>query len=183
VLIASIAGIAFLIVDLNLDPATPILLGFAFAFLLIFLAAAGGGFGLLPDVLTGALLFSGLMVNSYSIIVSPPESVIGAVAGYAVLWALARAVEASTGKASIGNGDLKMCAGLGAWLGWHSLPLLIFLFASLGTVGGAVRSLRSGDSFAGSTIATGPYWATVGFIAFLWGEHIVRTWSRLMGGS
>jgi len=85
---------------------------------------------LLPDSLTQPLLWLGLILNSYGIFSSFEAAFWGAVIGYLSLWVLYWGFRIATGKEGIGQGDFKLLAALGAWLGWQALPGIL-LFASV----------------------------------------------------
>lgn len=89
----------------------------------------------LPDRVTLTLIPAGLAVAWAGI--GPPleDRLIGAVAGYAVLAGIALAYRRLRGRDGLGGGDPKLFAGIGAWLGWPSLPLVL---AGAGLVGLAV---------------------------------------------
>ena len=61
-----------------------------------------------------------------------PEAVIGAAAGYLVLWLVYWGFKLATGKEGMGYGDFKMNAAVGAFLGWKMLPLVILLSSVVG---------------------------------------------------
>ncbi len=62
------------------------------------------------------------------------DAVIGAVAGYLLLWSIYWAFRLLTGKEGMGYGDFKLLAAIGAWLGWTMLPLTILLSSLVGAV-------------------------------------------------
>jgi prepilin signal peptidase PulO-like enzyme (type II secretory pathway) len=82
---------------------------------------------LLPDQLTAALLLSGLIFHGLFSTGQLMAGVIGAALGYGFLWLIAKLFEALRGQEAMGRGDFFMAAGLGAWLGWQALPLLLML--------------------------------------------------------
>jgi leader peptidase (prepilin peptidase)/N-methyltransferase len=70
---------------------------------------------LLPDDLTQALVWGGLMACALGWLpLRLSESVWGAVIGYTSLWSIATVFERLTGKQGMGAGDFKLLAGLGA---------------------------------------------------------------------
>jgi leader peptidase (prepilin peptidase)/N-methyltransferase len=88
---------------------------------------------LLPDTLTGALLWMGLLSASLGLLpISASQSILGAVAGYASLWLLASSFTWITHKEGMGGGDFKLLGGIGAWLGWSLLPWVAFGASVLG---------------------------------------------------
>ncbi|CAH2602652.1 Leader peptidase / N-methyltransferase [Rhodovastum atsumiense] len=88
---------------------------------------------LLPDVIVLPLLWLGLLANLHGRFVSLPEAVLGAVAGYGVLWMVSRLYRLLRDRDGMGEGDLKLLAALGAWFGWQMLAPMLLL-ASLGAL-------------------------------------------------
>jgi leader peptidase (prepilin peptidase)/N-methyltransferase len=134
---------------------------------------------LLPDDLTYPLLWAGLLVNMHGLIVHLHDAVIGAMAGYLVLWSIYWLFKLATGKEGMGYGDFKLLAALGAWLGWKALPTIILLSSVVGAVVGIsliVFAKRSRDK----PIPFGPYLAAAGLIALLYGEPIGRYTQSLL---
>lgn len=126
---------------------------------------------LLPDDITLPLLWAGLAFNLFTGTVPLQDAVIGAIAGYLLLWSIYWIFRLVTGKEGMGYGDFKLLAALGAWLGWQSLPLVILLSSVVGAALGIVilaLSRRGRDH----PLPFGPYLAAAGWIILLWGEWI-----------
>lgn len=131
--------------------------------------------GLLPDDLTLPLVWIGLLLNLFGAFVALPDAVIGAAAGYLVLWLVYQAFKLATGKEGMGYGDFKMNAAVGAFLGWKMLPLVILLSSLVGLAFGALQMFAArGRWDAGFRFHFGPYLAIAGIVAMFWGEPIVR---------
>jgi leader peptidase (prepilin peptidase)/N-methyltransferase len=132
---------------------------------------------LLPDSITLPLLWLGLAANLFGSFVPLENAVVGAMAGYLVLWAIYWLFKLTTGKEGMGYGDFKLLAALGAWLGWPQLPSIIVGAAGVGSVVGLLLiALRSHER--GKPIPFGPYLAAAGWLCLLWGDRI----SALLGG-
>lgn len=147
----------------------------AFVWLLIAMTFIDADTKLLPDDLTLPLLWLGLLVNLNGTFVPLQEAVIGAAAGYLVLWAVYWLFKLVTGKEGMGYGDFKLLAALGAWMGWTMLPLIILLSSVVGAVVGIgliVFTRRGRDN----PIPFGPYLAVAGLIALIWGKMLVQTY-------
>ena len=71
----------------------------------------------LPDSLTQPLIWIGLLFNLNDTFVPLHSAVWGAIAGYMSLYVLCAVYKLLTGKIGMGNGDFKLLAALGAWLG------------------------------------------------------------------
>lgn len=128
---------------------------------------------LLPDQLTLPLLWGGLLCNLLGGFVSLQDAVIGAMAGYLVLWSLYWAFKLLTGKEGMGYGDFKLLAALGAWLGWQALPIVLLLSSLVGAIIGiGLIALRKHQQ--ANPIPFGPYLAIAGWAALLWGDSITR---------
>ena len=128
---------------------------------------------LLPDQLTLPLLWGGLLFNLAGGLVPLADAVIGAMAGYLVLWSLYWAFKLLTGKEGMGYGDFKLLAALGAWLGWQALPIVLLLSSLVGAIIG-IGLILLRNHHQGKPIPFGPYLAIAGWIALLWGDNITR---------
>lgn len=126
---------------------------------------------LLPDQLTLPLLWGGLLFNLAGGFVPLADAVIGAMAGYLVLWSLYWAFKLLTGKEGMGYGDFKLLAALGAWLGWQALPIVLLLSSLVGAIIG-ISLILLRNHHQGKPIPFGPYLAIAGWIALLWGDTI-----------
>lgn len=141
---------------------------------------------LIPDSLVLPLVWAGLFLSLFhpmdgaqTLFISPKDAIIGAMAGYLVLWSVFWAFKIATGKDGMGYGDFKLLAALGAWLGWQQLPLIILLSAVVGAaINIAMIVFRGRDRTI--PIPFGPYLAAAGWIAMLWGEQISNKYLSLM---
>lgn len=137
----------------------------AIVFVLVLLALAwiDAETGLLPDLLTLPLLWLGLLVNLNGVFVPLQDAVLGAVAGYLLLWCVYWGFLLYTGREGMGQGDLKLLAALGAWLGWAALPWVLLISASLGlAVALALRVAARMKS--GEALCFGPFLAVAGVL-------------------
>ncbi len=128
---------------------------------------------LLPDDLTLPLLWLGLLLNTWGVFVPLQDAVLGAAAGYLVLWSVYWLFKLTTGREGMGYGDFKLLAALGAWLGWKMLLPIILLSSIVGAVVGVVliALARRGREVP---IPFGPYLAAAGFITLLYGGPVLR---------
>lgn len=149
-----------------------------FTWSLICLTMIDFDYKLLPDQITLPLVWIGLLINLKGTFVSLDEAVIGAVAGYMILWSIYWLFKLLTGKEGMGFGDFKLLAALGAWMGWKVLPLIILLSSLVGSIIGLSMILFLGRDKQ-IPIAFGPYLAIAGWIAFFWGEDILRHFSYI----
>ena len=108
--------------------------GFAFAGVLTVLSFLDLDTKRLPDVITlpsvAVFFLAGLGLPEVPWL----DRLIGAAAGYGVIWAISTAYYYSTGREGLGLGDAKLLAVIGAALGWRALPLVIFAASFVGIV-------------------------------------------------
>ena len=160
---------------------SPALLGAViFTWALVTLTMIDVDHKLLPDDITLPLLWLGLLVNIGGTYVSLADAVIGAMAGYLILWSVYWLFKLTTGKEGMGYGDFKLLAALGAWLGWQALPLIILLSSLVGALCGIALILLKGRGRE-VPIPFGPYLAVAGWIAMIWGEEITSRYLAASG--
>jgi leader peptidase (prepilin peptidase)/N-methyltransferase len=158
----------------------PALAAIVFIWALIALAFIDFDTQLLPDSITLPLIWLGLLVNTGATFTDLQSAVIGAMAGYLVLWSVYWVFKLLTGKEGMGYGDFKLLAAIGAWLGWKMLPLVILVSAGVGAVIGIglIVLARHGRNVP---IPFGPYLAAAGWIALIWGERLIDSYLHVTG--
>lgn len=129
---------------------------------------------LLPDNLTLPLLWTGLLANLLGAVpsVTLRDAVIGAIAGYLILWGVYWAFKLIRGKEGMGYGDFKLLAALGAWLGWKSLVPIVALSSLVGAAIGIGLVVFKGRDHQ-VPLAFGPYLAIAGAIALFFGKQLI----------
>ena len=130
--------------------------------------------GLLPDEITLPLLWIGLLLNSFELIVPAQDAVIGAVAGYLSFYLLNRLFKQVRKRHGLGLGDMKLVAALGAWLGWQALPNLVLIASLLGLCVAIVLHFRRPVTLS-DAIPFGPYLSFAGILSFLFYQQLVNT--------
>jgi leader peptidase (prepilin peptidase) / N-methyltransferase len=135
---------------------------------------------LLPDSITLPALWLGLFLSVFGLFTDSHASIIGAIVGYLVLWSVYHLFKLATGKEGMGYGDFKLLALFGAWLGWQSLPIIILLSSLVGAVIGIAMIVFSRHD-RNTPIPFGPYLATAGWIALIWGNDINQFYVNIAG--
>ncbi|MGZ8340829.1 MAG: prepilin peptidase [Telluria sp.] len=151
-----------------------------FAWMLIAMTFIDFDTQLLPDDLTYPLLWLGLLVNLDGMFVPLREAVIGAAAGYLVLWGIYWLFKLVTGKEGMGYGDFKLLAALGAWMGWMMLPIIIILSAVSGAVFGIIQMVMARAGL-GYKFPFGPYLAAAGLIALVYKAPLQAILAAVLG--
>lgn len=138
---------------------------------------------LLPDSMTLSLLWLGLIASvgwPLTSGVTPISAIIGAAAGYGVLWLVFQLFLLVTGKQGMGYGDFKLLAALGAWLGWQQLPLVLLMASIAGAlVGGTL--MATGRIDRGHPLPFGPWLAIAGWLVLMAGDTIIAAYLTLSG--
>ena len=142
-----------------------------FLYLLIAMTFIDADTQLLPDELTYPLLWIGLLLNTQAMFVPLQDAVIGAAIGYLALWSVSWVYEKVRGEPGMGHGDFKLLAGLGAWMGWSTLPSIILISSAVGSVIGISMILFFGRD-SRHKIPFGPYLTIAGLIVMLYGKPI-----------
>ena len=152
----------------------------AFAWSTIALALIDHETGYLPDAITLPLVWLGLLVNLGGVFVPLKDAVIGAAAAYLVLWTINAVFKLLRGMDGMGNGDFKLYAAVGAFLGWQILPLVILVSSVVGLLFGSLQmfAARTGWDWK-FRFHFGPYIALAGLVAMFWGTWLTQTFPML----
>jgi leader peptidase (prepilin peptidase) / N-methyltransferase len=135
---------------------------------------------LLPDSITLPVLWLGLFLSLFEMYTDSHASIVGAIAGYLILWSVFHLFKLATGKEGMGQGDFKLLALFGAWLGWQSLPSIILLSSLVGAAIGIAMIVFSRHD-RNTPIPFGPYLAAAGWIALIWGHDINQFYLNIAG--
>ncbi|WP_454736674.1 prepilin peptidase [Cupriavidus necator] len=127
---------------------------------------------LLPDQITLPLLWLGLLLNLGGLFVPLSDAVIGAAAGYLVLWVAYWLFRLLRGKEGMGFGDFKLMAALGAWFGWQALPALVLLSSVAGVMFG-LASIALRRQERDTPFPFGPFIALAGVVVLVFGPGVL----------
>jgi leader peptidase (prepilin peptidase)/N-methyltransferase len=129
--------------------------------------------GYLFDDITLPLLWVGLLFNVHGTFAPLSEAVIGAVAGYLVLWTINAAFRLVRGIDGMGYGDFKLTAAVGAFVGWKYLFMVILLSSCVGLVFGIVQMIAQSRGWNSLfKFHFGPYIAIAGIVTLFYGQTI-----------
>ena len=176
-LVELMTAAGFLACALRFGPGAPAIATAAFTAILIALTVIDLDRQLLPDPLTAALLWLGLLASLAGWFTNVESAVLGAAAGFATFWIIAWLYGKLRGLVVMGRGDMKLLAALGAWLGWQALPMVVLAAAVFGILGGLCGLILKGNSWR-RQLAFGPSLALAGFLVLLFGDD-VTAWLRL----
>ena len=92
---------------------------------------------------------------------------VGAVLGYGAFRGFAWAYRRLRGREGLGQGDAKLLAAAGAWLGWEALPAVLLLAALVGLALAGALALRRGGLDPGAPLPFGPCLALAFWLCWL----------------
>lgn len=145
------------------------LLGVGLGWALLWLAIIDARSLLLPNKITYPLIAAGLLAGYTLHPALFMDHVIGAVAGYLVLWSVSVAFETIRGHAGLGMGDAKLFAAAGAWLTWQALPSVLAIASFAGLALALVNWITDGRKGADGPLPFGPPMALGIWLVWLYG--------------
>ena len=170
-IIEALTAILAVVVVLMTPPGVLLASRLIFTVMLIVLFMIDLEHQILPNVIT----LPGIVIGLGFSVFTPPgpiDSLLGALLGAGILYAIAAAYYALRKEEGMGMGDVKMLAMIGAFLGWRSVLLTLIMASFAGSVVGvAMMSLqRGGMKYA---LPFGTFLAIGAFIAMLVGEQML----------
>jgi leader peptidase (prepilin peptidase)/N-methyltransferase len=136
---------------------------------------------ILPNVIT----IPGVVVGLLASLLPGPPSVLGAMAaaagGYLALMTLALAWKHFRRVDALGQGDWKMTAMLGAFLGWQGMLLTVFLASVMGTLVG-VSLMIFGGRTSQHRLPLGTFLGLAGIAVVFVGDPLLAWYRGLLAG-
>ncbi|MBV9861970.1 MAG: prepilin peptidase [Alphaproteobacteria bacterium] len=127
---------------------------------------------LLPDALTLPLIPAGLALAWLDAPETILDRVAGVAAGFSLFWLIAAGYRRWRGRDGLGRGDIKLMAGLGAWVGASGVPSLMLAAALLALAVTLIRRAFGERLTAVDRIPFGPYLAAAAWVVWLCGPLI-----------
>ena len=137
--------------------------GAVFGWLLLALAALDIVAFWLPDRLTALLAVAGLAGSAAGLSPDLGDRLVGGVAGYGALAAVAWGYRMWRGREGMGGGDPKLMGAIGLWLGWRMLPAILVIAGLVG-LGIVLVARLAGRPIARDTAL--PFGALLGVAAY-----------------
>jgi leader peptidase (prepilin peptidase)/N-methyltransferase len=136
---------------------------------------------LLPNVITLPGIVLGLVASLLPGPPTLPGAAVAAAAGYLAFFAVAKAYQRTRGVEGLGQGDWKMTAMLGAFLGWQKLLLTVFAATLGGTlVGLALMAIGGRSSRHALPLAT--FLGLAGIAVVFSGQPVLDWYRGLLRG-
>lgn len=133
---------------------------------------------LIPDVITLPGLGIGIIISfilphlqgTDIHLLALRKSILGSAVGAGSIYAIGLLGKAIFKKESMGGGDIKLMAMIGAFLGWEKALLTFFVAPFFGSVVGIVLKIKEKKEY----IPYGPYLSLAAVISILWGDKIIK---------
>jgi leader peptidase (prepilin peptidase)/N-methyltransferase len=135
-------------------------------------------FQIIPDILTIPGVIAGLGISFVPNGIGIVSSIIGLLAGGGGVYLVAIMGDWLFKKESMGGGDIKMAAMLGAFLGWQKVILIFIGGAFIGMIISIFLMIISKKIRATRVIPFGPFLAIAAIIAIIYGDEIISFYLR-----
>lgn len=177
-----LAAIAVALSALAADPdASRLWVDCALGWSLLALGWIDAGWLLLPDVLTLPLVPIGLLVTLLWQPAVLADHIVATFAGYLGLRGVAWVYRALRGFDGVGDGDAKLLAAVGAWLGLAALPIVVLIAALFGLALAAAQALTGHQPQATTAMPFGSCLAVAMWLIWLYGGAIAGALSWSLG--
>lgn len=131
-------------------------------------------FQIIPDTVTIPGMVLGLGVSLLPGGVGIIDAVIGLLVGGGSLYAIAVLGDWLFKKESMGGGDIKMAAMLGAFLGWQKVLFVFISSAVIGLLVSVFLMLFSAKLRRERVVPFGPFLATAAMLAIFFGDRVIN---------
>jgi len=101
---------------------------------------------------------------------STGQSLFGIIAGGGSIYLIGLAGNMVFKKESMGGGDIKLMAMIGAIIGWKLVLLTFFIAPIFGSIVGIIIKIKT----KAEIIPYGPYLSLAAIISIIWGKHILN---------
>jgi len=124
---------------------------------------------IIPNPLTITLGLLGLLV---AFLWEPPslaDHAIGALAGYALLRLVGLTYQLLRGRSGLGEGDARLLAAIGSWVGWQGLSTVVLYASAAGLIHATMARLGGQEIRGTSRLPFGPHLCLGAWLVWLYG--------------
>lgn len=136
---------------------------------------------IIPDVISLPGIVLGFVFSFLSSSLTWQSSLIGIVLGGGVLYSIALLYFLIRKIDGMGGGDIKLLAMIGAWLGWQSLPFVIFASSFSGTIVGLI-AMGYQKKGGHTRIPFGPFLSIAALIYLFFSSEILYFFGLYLSG-
>lgn len=137
---------------------------------------------IIPDVISLPGILIGFAFSPFNSLCSWQESLIGLLAGGGVLYAIALLYYILRKQDGMGGGDIKLLAMIGAFLGWQSLPFILFASSVSGSIIG-ITSLAIKKKDSATRIPFGPFLSISAYLYLFFSKEIQAVYHSYITGT
>jgi leader peptidase (prepilin peptidase) / N-methyltransferase len=137
---------------------------------------------IIPDVISLPGILIGFCFSFFNQQISWLDSLLGILLGGGVLYAIAMAYYFWRKQDGMGGGDIKLLAMLGAFLGWQSLPFIIFASSLSGSVVG-IFTLAAKRKDSNTRIPFGPFLSLAALVYLFFSQEILFYFQAYLAGN
>jgi leader peptidase (prepilin peptidase)/N-methyltransferase len=178
-LVELLNGLLTLALFVRFGPTLAFLVLFLFCSSLVVITFIDIEHQIIPDVISLTGIVAGFVLSFFIQGHSWLNSLLGILLGGGSLLLVAYGYQWLTGKEGMGGGDIKLLAMMGAFLGWKSIPFIIFASSLVGSVVGvSIMLVQKKDSKL--AIPFGPYLAFGAVLYIFYGRQIIQ-WYLAIG--
>jgi len=128
---------------------------------------------IIPDMISLPGILIGFAFSFFNSFITWKSSLIGLLVGGGILYAIALFYFLLRKQEGMGGGDIKLLAMIGAFLGWQSLPFVIFMSSITGSVFGLLAMIQ--QKKGGNTrIPFGPFLSCSALFYLFFRESIFK---------
>jgi leader peptidase (prepilin peptidase)/N-methyltransferase len=172
--VEALNGLLYLALAVTSEPGATAAVRMAFATALVILALIDLEHFILPNVITLPGILVGLLASFLpDAPLAPLEAAASAAGGYLMLALVGVGYQKLRGIEGLGQGDWKMVAMLGAFLGWRATLVTILLASVLGAIVGIAVGLRRGGDVRRQRVPLGTFLALAALIVLFAGQRIL----------
>jgi len=134
---------------------------------------------IIPDVISLSGIVIGFALSFVNPFVTWQEAGLGLLFGGGSFYLVALVYYLFTRREGMGGGDIKLLAMIGAFLGWQSLPFVVFASSVLGTVvgvGAMIKQRKGGKT----VIPYGPFLAMAALLYLFFRQEIILLFIRFV---
>lgn len=171
-LVEALNGLLTLFLFLKLGPSLSFLALFIFCSSLVVITFIDLDHQIIPDEISLPGIVIGFLFSFFLPWNDWLNSLCGILLGGGSLFLVAWGYEKLTGKEGMGGGDIKLLAMMGAFLGWRSVPFIIFAASLVGSViGVAAMLIQKKDGKL--AIPFGPFLAFAAVLYIFYGRQLI----------
>ncbi len=179
-IVESISGVLSFLIAYRFGYSWQTLSLLLFMFLMLIASAIDCKKLFIPDQVVFFTLFLGLFGSCFRLFVNSEQAIYGSIAGYLLLFVVAKVFKMVAKIDGLGEGDLMLLAAIGTWTGIEGILHVVLIASMLGLIYG-IFFLKITKKNYRTPIPFGPFLSFAGFITILYKSKLLGYSSVLFG--